>query len=172
MTIDKPTTLDAPGRREVTEPTTAAGRQPTKPLGSGLDALWEALAADIHAHGYSVRDALAAHRLAIEAEARATATDLDALNAYLDTIDPEKAEARAQVEALTIDHHKAAAVFDRMVRAEAQVAELRAALADIEYVGDAAHRNENWIYSVDTMTERAHDALAATKATDDQRGAK
>lgn len=34
-----------------------------------LDDLWEAMAADVHAHGYSVRDALAEHRPAIEAEA-------------------------------------------------------------------------------------------------------
>ena len=32
-----------------------------------LDALWEALAADIHANGYSVRDAIARHRPLIEA---------------------------------------------------------------------------------------------------------
>jgi len=36
-----------------------------------LDAAWEALAADIHANGYSVRDAIARHRPPIEAEARA-----------------------------------------------------------------------------------------------------
>jgi len=34
-----------------------------------LDAAWEALAADIHANGYSVRDAIARHRPLIEAEA-------------------------------------------------------------------------------------------------------
>ena len=36
-----------------------------------LDAAWEALAADIHANGYSVRDAIARHRPPIEAEATA-----------------------------------------------------------------------------------------------------
>jgi hypothetical protein len=130
------------------------------------------LAADIHAHGYSVRDALAAHRLAIEAEARATATDLDALNAYLDTIDPEaEARAEAQVEALTIDHHKAAAVFDRMVRAEAQVAELRTALAVLRDAAQAFRGNKPY-HSTDPTEGPLLDALgeanlilAATKDT-------
>jgi len=38
-----------------------------------LDAAWEALAADIHANGYSVRDAIARHRPLIEAAAHAPA---------------------------------------------------------------------------------------------------
>jgi len=38
---------------------------PTTP--TTLDAAWEALAADIHANGYSVRDAIARHRPLIEA---------------------------------------------------------------------------------------------------------
>jgi len=55
-----------------------------------LDALWEALAADIHANGYSVRDAIARHRPLIEAavwdlaeeacaEARAEGLDVERL---------------------------------------------------------------------------------------------
>ena len=37
---------------------------------TAADELWESLAADIHAHGYSVRDAISVHRAYIEQEAR------------------------------------------------------------------------------------------------------
>ena len=60
-----------------------------------LDALWEALAADIHANGYSVRDAIDRHRPTIEAavwnlaeeacaEARAEGLDVERLREAVD----------------------------------------------------------------------------------------
>jgi len=64
------------GSQAMTEPTEfthtegqMTGEGPYHATPTPLDEAWEALAADIHAHGYSVRDAIARHRPLIEAEA-------------------------------------------------------------------------------------------------------
>jgi hypothetical protein len=62
--VPKPTTPPPPATPP--KPLTTPPRTPTP-----LDVAWEALAADIHANGYSVRDAIARHRPPIETEARA-----------------------------------------------------------------------------------------------------